>query len=283
MSGPSKGEGKTPAMPIKPDECSEVERYKPTDSEIAAIQRYSAKKAQTKTPRISVQEKSGSSCAISYDHDAVGVAQILLSDAIGCVDPDFREGLINDVLNASRVNGREISETRLNMALAVIKDIKPTDAIEAMLAAQMFAVHTATMAYAQRTIDNQLVEDRAEPCLNRLARTFTTQVEALKRYRSKGEQLVRVERVYVGEGGRAVVGNVSAGGGSPSELGGQIHEANRGGAALTSASSTAVPVALTADKAAVRQSCGAREDPVPLSRRQGRRAKGQQERASTRS
>jgi hypothetical protein len=37
-------------------------------------------------------------------------------------------------------------------------------------------------------------------------------VEALKRYRSAGEQTVRVEHVTVNEGGQAIVGNVAHGG-----------------------------------------------------------------------
>ena len=37
-------------------------------------------------------------------------------------------------------------------------------------------------------------------------------MEALKRYRSKGEQRVYVERVTVNEGGQAIVGPVSHGG-----------------------------------------------------------------------
>jgi hypothetical protein len=36
-------------------------------------------------------------------------------------------------------------------------------------------------------------------------------MEALKRYRSRGEQLVRVERVTVNEGGQAIVGPVTHG------------------------------------------------------------------------
>jgi len=49
--------------------------------------------------------------------------------------------------------------------------------------------------------------------LNKLARTFTAQMETLKRYRSKGKQIVRVERVNVLEGGQAIVGEVKSGGG----------------------------------------------------------------------
>jgi hypothetical protein len=42
-------------------------------------------------------------------------------------------------------------------------------------------------------------------------RTFTNQMEALKRYRSGAQQTVKVEQVHVHEGGQAVVGNVETG------------------------------------------------------------------------
>lgn len=44
--------------------------------------------------------------------------------------------------------------------------------------------------------------------LNKLARTFTTQMETLKRYRTGGEQKVTVHHVTVNEGGQAIVGTV---------------------------------------------------------------------------
>ena len=47
--------------------------------------------------------------------------------------------------------------------------------------------------------------------MNKLARTFTTQMEALKRYRTGGEQKVTVQHVSVNEGGQAIVGNVTQG------------------------------------------------------------------------
>jgi Enolase, N-terminal domain len=59
--------------------------------------------------------------------------------------------------------------------------------------------------------------DSAERALNKLARTFAAQVEALKRYRSGGEQTVRVEHVTVNEGGQAIVGTVTHGGRVSSE------------------------------------------------------------------
>src|SRR5260370_624244 len=45
-------------------------------------------------------------------------------------------------------------------------------------------------------------QDSAERALNKSARTFAAQVEALKRYRSRGDQTVRVEHVTVNEGGQ---------------------------------------------------------------------------------
>ena len=82
-----------------------------------------------------------------------------------------------------------------------------------MLAAQMAAIHNATMTFARRLahVDNIKQQDSAQNALNKLARTFAAQVAALKNYRSKGEQRVTVEHVHVHAGGQAIVGAVTAG------------------------------------------------------------------------
>jgi hypothetical protein len=46
--------------------------------------------------------------------------------------------------------------------------------------------------------------------LTKLMRTYAAQMEALKRYRSGGEQKMTVQHVHVAEGGQAIVGNVNA-------------------------------------------------------------------------
>ena len=48
---------------------------------------------------------------------------------------------------------------------------------------------------------------------NKLARTYSMQMETLRKHRNGGKQTVRVERVTVESGGQAVVGNVQTGGG----------------------------------------------------------------------
>jgi hypothetical protein len=51
--------------------------------------------------------------------------------------------------------------------------------------------------------------DSITRAFNQLERTFTAQIEALKRYRTGGEQKVTVQHVSVSEGGQAIVGNVT--------------------------------------------------------------------------
>ena len=99
--------------------------------------------------------------------------------------------------------------------LAMVEGIGPRDQTEAMLAAQMAAIHNATMTAARRLahVDTIPQQDSASNMLNKLGRTFAAQVEALKKYRSSGEQNIKVQHVTVNEGGQAIVGNVQAGGG----------------------------------------------------------------------
>jgi hypothetical protein len=115
--------------------------------------------------------------------------------------------------------GEKVDEVALNFMIAVIKGIEPKDQLECMLAAQMAAVHMLTMDFARRLGNANSVpaRDSAERAFNKLARTFAAQMEALKRYRSSGEQKVVVEHVSINEGGKAIVGNVTHGGPGVSE------------------------------------------------------------------
>ena len=109
--------------------------------------------------------------------------------------------------------------------LSVVRGINPRDETEALLAAQMAAIHNATMVAARRLNHVETIpqQDSASTMLNKLARTFAAQVEALKKYRSAGEQTIKVQHVTVNEGGQAIVGNVSQGGGGTAKNGGQPH------------------------------------------------------------
>ena len=60
----------------------------------------------------------------------------------------------------------------------------------------MAAVHMASMTFARRLANVQNIpqQDSASNVFNKLARTFAAQMEALKRYRSDGEQKMTTQR-----------------------------------------------------------------------------------------
>jgi hypothetical protein len=146
------------------------------------------------------------------DHPDAATGVILLAEALGTTDPDFVIGLVGQLADASSKGGK-IPESDLNFMLSVIKDIKPRDQLEAMLAAQMAGVHIASMNFLRHLAGSEFLEhrDSADRTLNKLMRTFVTQLEALKRYRTGSEQNVTVQQVNVSEGGQAIVGNVTQG------------------------------------------------------------------------
>ncbi len=110
----------------------------------------------------------------------------------------------------------KVDSQATNFVLGFVHAMEPKDAAETLLLTQMAATHQATMLLAKALNQNKMLpqQEAATKGLNKLARTFTAQMETLKRYRSKGKQIVRVERVNVHEGGQAIVGEVRAGGGS---------------------------------------------------------------------
>jgi len=188
--------------------------YEPTTRERAALEaQHDRQRRRRPAPNVKLSTSNNGS-VISLDHaDEAAVGVSLLMEAIGTADADFLEGLIKQLADVTDQNEQE-----LNFMLSVVKAITPRDEVETMLAAQMAATHIATMTLARRLnhVENIPQQDSAERAFNKLARTFAAQVEALKRYRSSGEQTVRVEHVTVNEGGQAIVGNVTHGGRGPS-------------------------------------------------------------------
>lgn len=103
-----------------------------------------------------------------------------------------------------------------NATIAALIGIAPRDEAEGMLAAQMVSVHNSAMECFRRAmIEGQTFEGREQNLrfADRLSKTYAHQLDALKRYRRKADQTVRIERVVVKDGGQAIVGNVTRGGG----------------------------------------------------------------------
>jgi len=184
--------------------------YQPTAREQRVLGNFHARRAAEKpSPRIKVLSRD-KAASITPDHPEQAVGYWLLMEALGTTDADFVHGLLKQLAHAGS-QGNQVDEAEINFLLSIVKGVKPKDQLEAMLAAQMAVVHIATLRFARRLdhVETLAQQDSAERALNKLARTYATQMEALKRYRTGGEQKVTVQHVSVSEGGQAIVGNVT--------------------------------------------------------------------------
>jgi hypothetical protein len=156
-----------------------------------------------KPPRVKISKNE-----FSIDHPDRKLGEEAMMKSLGANNRDFMLGMLKQLVNAK---GQEGNETDVNFMIAAVIDIKPRDHVEAMLAAQMASVHVLTMRFANYlgNTDNLYQQDSAERVFSKLTRTFPAQMEALKRYRSSGEQSVTVQNVSVQDGGQAIVGNVT--------------------------------------------------------------------------
>jgi hypothetical protein len=125
---------------------------------------------------------------------------------LGTADSDFAEGLFAQLLNVSARGADKFHGRALFFSLAVIRSSKPKDELEAMHIAQMAAVHEATMRVAGEVAraENQLQREARIRAMNQLARTYCAQLDALKRYRAKAENISMQNAAIAQAGGSAV-------------------------------------------------------------------------------
>jgi len=189
--------------------------YEPTEREQTALDAFEARRYESPLfPKLKINYE-GDTGTVELDHPDLETACTLLMEATGAASDAFALGILMQLTNAAS-KASEPNAGGLNFMLSVVAGIKPQDQMEAMLASQMAAVHMQTMAYARRLsiADTFMESEIAEKALNKLTRTFTIQLEALKKYRTGGQQKMTVEHVHVHEGGQAIVGNVQGGGGN---------------------------------------------------------------------
>src|ERR1700722_10358637 len=146
----------------------------------------------------------------SIDHPDPKLGEQLMANALGVADREAMHGLIRQLVKAS-VSGDTPDGANLSFMMSMVKSIRPRDAVEAMLVAQMVSVHVMAMRCADLLANacDLAQHDSAARALGRLANTFPAQIEALNRYRSQGEPAITVQNVSVGYGGKAIVGNVT--------------------------------------------------------------------------
>ncbi|TPQ29523.1 hypothetical protein C2U70_28415 [Bradyrhizobium guangdongense] len=158
-------------------------------------------RAKGDTPRIKV-----SSRGFWIDHPDRQLGEQLMMEALGAPDREALNGILKQLVNAS-VNGRKPDKSDLPLMISLMKSIRPRDAIEAMLVAQMVSVHVIAMRCAHRLAgaDDIASQDSRTLPLVRLLRTFPAQIDALNRYRNRGQPagaqdsdpITRIERVIV--------------------------------------------------------------------------------------
>lgn len=263
---PSKPLPKLPSDEAKPVAAT----YFPTLREQAVLDKQEKRKAERNPlPHFKLIDQEGMVVQTTIDHEDAGVGSRLLMESFGTDDPRIAEILTGQLAQLA-TNAGVFNIDAYNRSVALVQNMQPRDVFEAMLTTQMAAIHNTTMEHARRlhrAATGEAVE-RYERTLNRLARTFTTQIEALKKYRSKGEQKVIVEHqhVHVHPGGQAVVGNVTHGMGGEGAIQneGQPHE--RSGPVRIPERS-AVPCDLQADPMQMPGTSGIGVEGMPVSRR----------------
>ena len=202
--------------------------YIPTDAERELAQSMRARlRAKVPAPHFKVEHKASNRLFINPEHADrfTGIAAYL--NAFGTADYDFADWLLNHLINGGTqaTHSNPLEQRELNGAAAAMAGIAPRNEMEAMLAAQMVAVHAAAIVALRRLKGAEMITqlDSNGNLAVKLLRTFTTQLETLQRLRGKGQQTVRVEHVTVNAGGQAIVGNVSPGGGAKEKSEEQPH------------------------------------------------------------
>lgn len=136
----------------------------------------------------------------------------LLKQLSGVQQPNFLNTLLPDL--ACVFDELPDVHTKGQAVLETLEALQPKDVFEFMLCIQMVAMHREGMHLLHKLAqaDGKFL-DRYANASTKLLRLYSEKLEALTRYRRRGEQHVRVEHVHVHEGAKAVIGNVQAGGG----------------------------------------------------------------------
>jgi len=189
-----------------------------TPAEQCLLKKHFAKtQQQHEAPKIKLNQAADKSLGIAPDGDNQLLSQIALWDAFGTVSPDFQSRIMFELINAAGSNGihEPVQQSEVNGMIAAMHGIGPCDETEGMLAAQMVATNTLAMHFLHELRHSKHLSMQAANgnLAIKLLRLYPMQMEALNRYRGKGQQKVTVEHVNVHPGGQAIVGNVNHSGG----------------------------------------------------------------------
>ncbi len=122
--------------------------------------------------------------------------------------------ILGKAMIPAKANLREFS-SQIGTIAKTMQALAPQDEYEGQLISQLVILHEHAIEWLGKAMRTERV-DFANVYLNGASKLLTRHhetLEALLKYRRKGEQRVHVEHVHVHGGGQAIVGNVSTGGG----------------------------------------------------------------------
>ena len=206
-STPSRTGMSAEATPMSGPEASQqkaLPQRERTASELAELEEYLARKGAMQFVRLKAPTEEDQSLKIDHPDQEIGLARLM--NAMGTADPNFLSGLVSQLADIASIYG-DLEEGQLNFMLSVIKGIKPRHELMAMLGAQMAAIHLAFMKLSRGPSLSKKIPQLDSAPLNKLARTFVMQLEALHRYQTGGPQTV--QNVSINCDTRSIVANVT--------------------------------------------------------------------------
>ena len=134
-----------------------------------------------------------------------------LSQSVGIPYMDAAN-LFSQALKTSLNTANKTPTPDWNYIGTLLSSFEPRNVQEAMLAIQMIGVHNhAVQLYSQAAkYDSITIKEEYLKLAIKMSRLYATQLETLKKIRSKGEQRMVVEHVHVHNGGQAIVGQMAS-------------------------------------------------------------------------
>ena len=216
----NKRKSTTKKKPAKKD-TKDLAKKEYTDEEKARIANCH-KQSERRPVKIKVAKSDSGEPQVTLEEPNDPLYKVKMLEALGTPDIDLQNRLLDQVVHtfdgAVSRDGFDNDAVVLacNNTLSILGGIQPQDEIEGMLAVQMIGVHNLAMESLKRAMLGGQSFEGKQVNINqatKMLRTFTAQMEALKKYRTGGQQKMTVEHVHVNEGGQAIVGTVIQGGG----------------------------------------------------------------------
>src|SRR5258706_16416736 len=212
----------------EPPQKGDQAEWPPTGAEKKLLAEFCERMdARDRAPRVKLDHRPPKPVDIATAEGEPQTSEVARLAAFGTTSSDFYSRTLQELLEAGcrGTQSQPFTEVDVNGALAAMHGIAPRDEIEALLAAQMVAVHSAAMRSLRQLKSSETImqQDSNGNLAVKLLRTYTIQMEALQRYRGKGEQKMTVEHVHVYQGGQAIVGAVHQGGGARTKTEEQPH------------------------------------------------------------